>query len=166
MSPGACRGVKARLSGLLTFEVSYEMVMQLNVFAENKPGKLEKITGILADANVNIKALKISSENGYGVFQFIVDNPEAAFRAFKQAGITVSQKDVLAVVVDDKPGSLHHMLGLLREDGIDVADCYGFVVEREEKAIIVLEVSNLTAARRILERQNYNVIGSSELYSL
>lgn len=142
------------------------MVMQLNVFAENKPGKLEKITGILAEAKVNIKALKISSEDGYGVFQFIVDNPEAGFRAFKHAGVTVSQKEVLAVVVDDQPGSLHHMLGLLREGGIDVADCYGFVVEREEKAIIVLEVSNLTAARRILEREKYTLVGSSDLYSL
>lgn len=31
------------------------MVKQLNVFSENRPGKLGKITGILADAQVNIK---------------------------------------------------------------------------------------------------------------
>ena len=63
------------------------MVKQLNVFSENRPGKLEKITGVLADANVNIMAMKISSEDEYGVFQFIVDDPEKGFRAFKQAGI-------------------------------------------------------------------------------
>ncbi len=39
-----------------------KMVKQLNVFSENQPGKLEKITGVLADANVNIMAMKISSE--------------------------------------------------------------------------------------------------------
>nr|QNO51639.1 hypothetical protein JFJFMGFI_00038 [Methanosarcinales archaeon ANME-1 ERB6] len=142
------------------------MVKQLNVFSENRPGKLEKITGVLADANVNIMAMKISSEDEYGVFQFIVDDPEKGFRAFKQAGITVSLKEVLAVGVANKSGSLHHMLSILRKDDINVEDCYGFVVESEKKAIIVMEVADSTAAGKILERHGYRLIGSSELYSL
>ena len=142
------------------------MVKQLNVFAENRPGKLEKITGVLADASVNIMAMKISSEDEYGVFQFIVDDPEKGFRAFKQAGITVSLKEVLAVGVANKSGSLHHMLSILRKDDINVEDCYGFVVESEKKAIIAMEVADSTAAGKILERQGYRLIGSSELYSL
>ncbi len=142
------------------------MVKQLNVFSENRPGKLEKITGVLADANVNILAMKISSEDEYGVFQFIVDDPEKGFRAFKQAGITVSLKEVLAVDVANKSGSLHHMLSILRKDDINVEDCYGFVVESEKKAIIVMEVADSTAAGKTLERHGYRLIGSSELYSL
>jgi hypothetical protein len=142
------------------------MVKQLNVFSENRPGKLEKITGVLADANVNIMAMKISSEDEYGVFQFIVDDPEKGFRAFKQAGITVSLKEVLAVDVANKSGSLHHMLSILRKDDINVEDCYGFVVESEKKAIIVMEVADSTAAGKTLERHGYRLIGSSELYSL
>ncbi|MGB7532496.1 MAG: hypothetical protein WA977_05895 [Halobacteriota archaeon] len=78
-------------------------------------------------------AMKISSEDEYGVFQFIVDDPEKGFRAFKQAGITVSLKDVLAVGVANKSGSLHHMLSILRKDDINVEDCYGLRGrEREE----------------------------------
>ena len=49
---------------------------------------------------------------------------------------------------------------------INVEDCYGFVVESEKKAIIVMEVADSTAARKILERHGYRLIGSSELYSL
>jgi len=142
------------------------MVKQINVFSENRPGKLEQITGVLADANVNINAVKISSDEEYGVFQFIVDDPEKGFRAFKQAGVTVSSKDVLAVGVENKPGSLHHMLRILKKDNIDVEDCYGFVVDSEKKAIIILEVDNPAAARKILEQHKYRLIGSSELYSL
>lgn len=84
-------------------------------------------------ANVNIMAMKISSEDEYGVFQFIVDDPEKGFRAFKQAGITVSLKEVLAVGVANKSGSLHHMQSILRKDDINVEDCYGLRGrEREE----------------------------------
>ena len=32
----------------------------ISVFAENKPGRLEHITAILAEANINIRAIKIS----------------------------------------------------------------------------------------------------------
>jgi hypothetical protein len=141
------------------------MVKQIYVFSENRPGKLEQITGVLADANINIKAMKISSDEEYGVFQFLVDDPEGGLHAFKHAGITVSLKEVLAISVENKPGSLHQMLRILRESTINIEDCYGFVEEREKKAIIVLDVSDPSAARKILERHNYRLLGSSELYS-
>jgi hypothetical protein len=111
-------------------------------------------------------AVKISSDEEYGVFQFLVDDLEKGFRAFKQAGITVSLKEVLTVSVENKPGSLHHMLDTLRKDNIDIKDCHGFVAGREKKGIIVLEVSDPAAAKRILEQHGYSLIGSSELYSL
>jgi hypothetical protein len=36
------------------------MVMQISVFVPNKAGQLAKITGILMDAGVNIRALTVS----------------------------------------------------------------------------------------------------------
>lgn len=142
------------------------MVKQINVFSENRPGKLEQITRVLADAEVNIFAVTISSDEEYGVVKFLVDNPEAGFRAFKQAGVTVSLKEVLAVAVEDKFGSLNKMLRILKADNVDIEDCYGFGVESEKKAIIVLTVDDSATARKILERHGYRLVGSSELYSL
>jgi hypothetical protein len=142
------------------------MVKQLNVFSENRPGKLAQITGVLADANVSVNAVKISSVEKYGILKFLVDDPEKGFRAFKQAGVTVSLKDVLAVEVTDKPGSLHHMLSILGKENLDVEDCYGFVVENEKRAIVVLELYDFAVAKRILEQHKYRLIGSSELYNL
>ena len=142
------------------------MVKQLNVFSENRPGKLAQITGVLADANVNINAVKISSVEKYGILKFLVDDPEKGLRAFKQAGITASVKEVLAVEIEDKLGSMHQMLRILKEDNIDIEDCYGFVAERDKSAIIVLELADSAPVKKILERQNYRLIGSSELYSL
>lgn len=54
----------------------------------------------------------------------------------------------------------------MREGTIDVEDCYGFVVESEKKAIIVLEVDDPAAVRKLLEQHGYSLIGSSELYNL
>jgi len=142
------------------------MVKQINVFSENRPGKLEQITSILADVEVNILAVTISSDEEYGVVKFIVDNPEKGFRAFKQAGVTVSLQEVLAVAIEDKFGSLNQMLRILKKDNLDIEDCYGFAAGSEKKAIIVLTVDDSAAARKILEPHGYRLIGSSELYSL
>jgi hypothetical protein len=144
------------------------MVKQLNVFSENRPGKLEQITGILADARVNILAMKLSSNEDYGVCQFILDDPEKGFHALKRAGVTASQKDVLAIGVEHEPGSMHDVLRILRQENVDIEDCYGFVMEREQqkKAIIVLVVADLAATLMLLDQHGLQLIGSSELYSL
>jgi hypothetical protein len=142
------------------------MVKQINVFSENKPGKLDKVTKILSDAGVNIRAMKISSSDAYGVIKFLVDDPDKGFDAFKNAHVTVSLKEVLAVEVPDKPGALHIMLSILAKNGVNIEDCYGFVIEEEKKAAIVLELDDPTGVGKILEKNKYALIGSSKLYSL
>jgi hypothetical protein len=142
------------------------MVKQINVFSENKPGKLEKITKILSDVGVNIRAMKISSSDAYGVIKLLVDDPEKGFTAYKNAGVTVSLKEVLAVEVSDKSGALHQMLSLLTKNSINIEDCYGFVIEDEKKAVIVLELDDPVGVGKLLEKNRYNIIGSSRLYNL
>lgn len=142
------------------------MAKQINVFLENRPGKLEQITGILADAAVNILALKITSDEKYGIFQLLLDDPEQGFRALQQAGMTASLTDVVAVEVQNTPGSLHNVLKVLRGANVNVEDCYGFVIDNKNRAIIVLDVADRATAKRVLEEQSYRIIGSSELYSL
>ncbi|MFZ2455132.1 MAG: ACT domain-containing protein [Candidatus Altiarchaeia archaeon] len=142
------------------------MVKQINVFSENKPGKLEHITKILSDAGVNIRAMKISSSDAYGVIKLLVDDPEKGFSAYKKAGVTVSLKEVLAVEVSDKSGALHQMLSFLAKNSVNIEDCYGFVIEDEKKAVIVLELDDPVGVAKFLEKNKYNIIGSSKLYDL
>ena len=142
------------------------MAKQINVFLENRPGKLEQITGILVDAAVNILAVKITSDEKYGIFQLLMDDPEKGFRALQQAGMTASLTDVVAVEVQNTPGSLHNVLSILRRANVNIEDCYGFVIDKENRAIIVLDVADRATAKRVLEERGYRIIGSSELYSL
>ncbi len=50
-----------------------DKLKQLSIFSENKPGRLRKITKVLAEEGVNILAINIASSNGFGVIKFIVD---------------------------------------------------------------------------------------------
>ena len=55
-------------------------IKQISIFAQNKPGQIERITKILAEHKVNILAFSISSSNGFGVIKLVVDKSELAFR--------------------------------------------------------------------------------------
>ena len=57
------------------------MVMQISVFVPNKAGELGKVTGILMEAGVNIRALTVSETSDYGILRMIVSDPDKAQEA-------------------------------------------------------------------------------------
>ena len=61
-------------------------VNQLSVFVENKQGRLSEITAILQGAKVDIRALSIADTTHFGILRLIVDKPQAAEAALKEAG--------------------------------------------------------------------------------
>ncbi|MCX7667911.1 MAG: ACT domain-containing protein, partial [Atribacterota bacterium] len=118
------------------------MAHQVSVFAENKPGRIEKITRVLAQEEINIRAITISSANGFGVIKILVDKPQKAYDALRTQGIPTYLQEVIAVVMEDKPGTLHRIAQVLTENGVNIEDAYGFVVKSGEKAVLVIQVEN------------------------
>ncbi|RLB97190.1 MAG: amino acid-binding protein, partial [Deltaproteobacteria bacterium] len=68
---------------------------QISIFLENKAGRLAEVTGILAGAGVNIRALALADTSDFGVLRLIVDDNHKAENALKQGGFTVSKTDVV-----------------------------------------------------------------------
>lgn len=136
----------------------------LSVFAENRPGRLETITGILARAGVNIRAIKISDLGEHGVVKILVSDPDAALRALTEAGVAASKLPVLVVAVEDRPGGLHEVLTVLTRHGINVEDAYGFA--RDRRAILVIEVPDVAAAAEPLRSAGLHPLSAGEAYNL
>ncbi len=136
----------------------------ISVFAENKPGRLDHITEILALANVNIRAIKISDLGDFGVVKVLVNDPDAAYQALKQGGVSASKKEIVTVVVEDRPGGLHEVLKILTQHNINVEDAYGFVMD--EKAILGIEVTKIEEAEKLLEQSGLHLLSKEEIYAL
>lgn len=140
------------------------MAHQISVFAENKPGRIEKITRILAQEKINIRAITISSANGFGVIKILVDKPQKAYEILKSQGIPTYLQEVIAAVMEDKPGSLHTIAQVLTENGMNIEDAYGFVVKRGEQAVLVIQVENQPRAQSVLERNGFQLLSDEEIY--
>ena len=95
-------------------------VEQIAVFLENKSGRLAEITAILAENNINIRALAVADTADFGILRLIVDKVDEAEKALKEKGFTVGKTTVIAVEVPDRTGGLAAVLDCIQTIGINV----------------------------------------------
>ena len=132
------------------------LVKQLSVFVENRPGRLSAIINLLAEHHVNLSALSLADTSQFGVLRLIADKPEEAIAALREAGIISKSTDVLAVAIDDTPGSLTKILDLLNGQNISVEYMYAFSAKQENKALMVFKVDALEAAEELLRENGFS----------
>jgi len=142
------------------------MAEQLSVFVDNRPGRLNAITGILRDCLINIRAMTIADHRDYGVAKLLVSDPRLAQRVLAEQGFAAALKPVLAIAIEDRPGGLHELLEILAAHQINVLDAYGFVVAPGEQAVWCMEVDDPIEATRLLAAHGLYVLADSDLYQL
>jgi hypothetical protein len=142
------------------------MAFQVSVFAENKPGKIERITKILAENSINIRAITISDSGDYGIIKLLLDKPEDGCEALTRDGIAATLKEIVAVKMDDRPGGLYDVARIIREGGINVEDAYGFILESGKSAVFIFQVDDVRGVERILQNAGIPVLQEKDLYML
>lgn len=142
------------------------MPQQISVFSENKPGKINRITGILADNKINIRAITISDTGDYGIIKLLLDKPQEGCDFLKESGFAATLKDIVAVKMDDRPGGLHGATTILTEKNINVEDAYGFILEGGSAAVFVFQVKNVQKTENILKDAGFDLLADNELYLL
>ncbi|HPC04246.1 MAG TPA: ACT domain-containing protein [Syntrophales bacterium] len=136
---------------------------QLSVFAENKPGRLAKVTGILGKEKINIRAITIATSDVFGVVNLLVDDPQRAVKALEKEGLTVSLRQVVAVLIEDRPGGLDRLVQLLAKEGINVENAYGFVLESWKRAVFVIDVDQMEKTQRVLDAAGFETLSAQAL---
>ncbi len=138
-------------------------VKLVTVFGENRLGWMARITRALADAGVNIRWVTIATSGAFGVIKLLVDKSNDAVRALQKEGFPVSLLDVLAVEVADKPGALHSITELLAKHRINVENSSGFVTQTHQKAVLLLEITDLDHAREALTKHGLHLLSQEEV---
>jgi hypothetical protein len=142
------------------------MAEQINVFIENKPGRINTVTRILADNKISIRAIVIQDRKDFGVMKMLVSDPHSAQRAISSQGLACAIKTVLAIHIDDTPGGLNRLLDVLSKSSINILDAYGFVVDSGKKAVWCAEVENYETALQAAEKGGFAVIKDTEINEL
>jgi len=97
------------------------MASDLLIEVENRPGALAKVTAAISDAGVNISAVTCTRPSELAVLHILVKHPEAAKHALATAGMTItSEREVVVVDADDRPGVLADLARKVAEAGVNV----------------------------------------------
>ena len=141
-------------------------VQQISLFMENRAGRLAEITRLLADAEINIRALSLADTSDFGILRLIVDKPEHAYKLLKGAGYTTSRTEIVAVEVPDRPGGLAEVLTVLEKGDINVEYMYAFVERRPAEAVLVFRFEDADKALHVLQAAGLTVLTEKEVTSL
>ena len=141
-------------------------IKQLSIFVENKQGRLAEITEIISKSGANIRALSIADTTDFGILRLIVDTPDAAAAALKEAGITVSVTNVIAIGIDDTPGAFSVPMRILSDAGVDVEYMYAFITRKSEKAYVILRVADNDLATKTLADKGVELLDEEGFHEL
>jgi hypothetical protein len=127
-------------------------IKQISIFLENTAGRLAKVTKVLKDSGVNLRAIMIADTADFGILRVIVDEPDKALIALKAANFTTRTTEVLAVPVNDTVGSMHNMLELFEKNAINIEYIYASLERTGDTAIIIFKVENPNDGLKVLEK--------------
>jgi len=134
------------------------MVEQLSVFLDNRPGRLAELCNLMGDNGIDIRALQLVEAGEFGLVRMITDNNPKAIELLTKSKMSFRKGDVLGVLMEDKPGTMGLIATLLGNASVNIEYAYAFVTKIEEKAILILKVSDIKKSVDVLKSNKIKIL--------
>lgn len=141
-------------------------VKQLEIFLENKSGRLADISHTLAENAINIRALSLANTADSGILRLVVNDTTKAQQVLTEHGFTVVLTEVLAVEVPDKPGALDCILQIIRKAGLKVEYMYAFSKKSGESGMLLFRFDDQDAAAAVFRKAGCRLLSDDEVHAL
>jgi len=135
-------------------------IKQISVFLENTTGRLSEVTKTLADAEINLRAISIADTADFGILRLIVDKIDKAVDALNAAGFTTRQTDVVAVEIEDVPGSLAKLMDVFQQSQVNIEYLYASLEGQVGKAVVIFKLEDHERGLKILSGKGYKMADS------
>ncbi len=138
-------------------------IKQISVYIENKKGRLAEATRFIADHKINLRALSIADSQDFGILRLICENPVETNEILREGGYLTRLNSVLAVEMEDRPGSLADILEVLAAQEIDVEYTYAFL-STKGGAYMVFRVTDNAGAAKALEEKGIQTVSLEDMF--
>ena len=139
------------------------MIKQISVFVENQPGSMMRVTSVLTESHVNIRAISTFDTPEFGILRLVVDDPAKAKESLTQKGFVTRVNDVIGAELKDEKGNLNQMLKILADGEINVNYIYSFVIREEKAPVIVFHTDDFQKAEQVLKEGEVKLVEESAL---
>lgn len=125
------------------------LMRDLTITLEDRPGTLAKATEAIAKAGINIEGGAGFPCGGEGVFHVLTKDAQATKRALEAAGFKVgAEQQVLVIDAEDKPGTAAGIFRRVADAGVNVNLTYTATNNR-----VVLGADNIQKATDALAKE-------------
>ncbi|HIY27876.1 MAG TPA: acetolactate synthase [Firmicutes bacterium] len=138
-------------------------VQQLSVFVENKSGRLAEIAEIIAGAGADIRALTVADTSDFGILRLIVDKPQIAAQALRDADMTVSITSVIMMGLSDQPGAFAQAMRTLAENHVSVEYMYAFVSKDSGRASVIIRTDEVERGIEVLRAGGVTILSQEDI---
>ena len=139
------------------------MIRQISVFVENEPGSMMKVTSVLTESHINIRAISTFDTPEFGIMRLVVDEPQRAKESLTAKGFVTRVNRVIGVELEDRKGNLNQMLAVLAENSINVRYIYSFVIREGRAPVLVFSTDDYEKAASILKDADVKMVDESDL---
>jgi hypothetical protein len=135
------------------------LIPQLSIFVQDKVGRVAEICDLLAQQSINIAGFDIAdTAEGFGILHLVVDNTEAALQVLHSHHIVVKNVPVICVRLNNTPGQLARILGLLSAAKLNIEYMY----LGSDNNMFIGTGQNEKAAS-VLEQADFRILKASDL---
>ena len=124
-------------------------VKEISFTMPNRIGLLSELTTAVSKAKINITAICAYGMGNAAYFMLTTNSHAKAKKALSPLGITVEEKDVVEVVVPDKPGELQKIAKKIANAGIDIEYMYATASSGKKETCIFMTADNPKAIKVI-----------------
>jgi hypothetical protein len=133
-------------------------LQQLSVFLENRPGRLSAPCDVLAEKGIDILTLSLADSEQFGIMRLIVADWQRAKKALEFNGWLVNLTEVLAVEVDDEPGGLAKILGVVEQADLNIEYMYAFTKRLHDRPVMVFRFADPSAAIEVMSNAGISIL--------
>ncbi|MBW1696128.1 MAG: amino acid-binding protein [Deltaproteobacteria bacterium] len=135
---------------------------QITIAIENSPGRLYEVTNALGEAGINLRAASLVDTGAFGQLRLLVSDLAKTRRILMKMQMPAKVDEVVAVEIEDKPGSLARMLKPLIDANIQVTYTYAFVGFQPGSAIMIFRFSDNDKAIKVLQENGMKLLDSKD----
>lgn len=124
-------------------------VERIVIMVDNEVGVLAGITGVLAEAGINVESINTQSAGDRGAVILTADDTDHALSVLNQAGYKAVSDDAVVVRMQDVPGALAGVADRLKQAGVNIQNLH-ILARQNGIALIALTTSDRDATMAAL----------------
>lgn len=139
-------------------------IKQISVFLENQPGELSGMTSLLAENNIDMRALSLAETADFGIARLIAKDVDNTVKVLHDAGYVATASEVLAFAVPDESGGLNSLLNKFNDAAVNIEYMYAFLdSEDKDNAYMIFRVTDTANSEQALINEGLTPLTQADI---